>query len=104
MTTIAVIGDITPDQARPVIEKWFGAWRRPEAKPNVTLPGVHVNQPSAVNVPDFTQVQDSVELAQQLGSIASIPINTPCNSAITCWAAEVDSSGRVRASGAWAGA
>ncbi len=38
MTTIAVIGDITLEEARPVIEKWFGAWKRPEAKPNVILP------------------------------------------------------------------
>ena len=67
MTTIAVIGDITPEEARPVFEKWFGAWKSAGPKPTVTLPAVPANQPAAVNVPDPTQVQDSVELAQEIG-------------------------------------
>ncbi len=66
MTTIAVIGDITPEEARAVIEKWFGAWKVAGPKPVVTLPAVPANQPSAANVPDPEQVQDSVELALQL--------------------------------------
>jgi zinc protease len=66
MTTIAVIGDITPEEARPVIEKWFGAWKAVGAKPEVKLPPVPVNKPSAVNVPDPTAVQDSVELAHEV--------------------------------------
>ena len=67
MTTIAVIGDITPEEARPVIEKWFGAWKGEGAKPTVTLPAVPGNKPAAANVPDPTQVQDSVELAEEVG-------------------------------------
>ncbi|HUJ45110.1 MAG TPA: pitrilysin family protein, partial [Opitutaceae bacterium] len=67
MTTIAVIGDITLAEARPVIEKWFGGWKSAGTKPDVILPPVPVNPPSAVNVPDSTQVQDSVELAQEVG-------------------------------------
>ncbi len=67
MTTIAVIGDITPEEARPVIEKWFGAWKNVGPKPTVTLPAVPVNKASAVNVPDPTEIQDTVELAQELG-------------------------------------
>lgn len=66
MTTIAVIGDITPAEARPVIEKWFGGWKATGAKPDVILPPVPVNKPSSVDVPDAEQVQDSVELAQQV--------------------------------------
>jgi zinc protease len=66
MTTIAVIGDITPEEARPVFEKWFGAWKSEGPKPAVTLPAVPVNQPAAANVPDPTQVQDSVELAHEV--------------------------------------
>jgi len=67
MTTIAVIGDITPEEARPVFEKFFGGWKNDGGKPAVTLPPVPGNQPSAVNVPDPTRMQDSVELALQLG-------------------------------------
>ena len=67
MTTIAVIGDITMDEARPVIEKWFGAWKDTGPKPKVVLPPVPVNPSSAVNVPDPTAVQTSVELAHELG-------------------------------------
>jgi zinc protease len=67
MTTIAVIGDITPEEARPVIEKWFGGWKSAGTKPVVTLPAVPANRPAAVNVPDPTQVQDSVELAVEVG-------------------------------------
>jgi zinc protease len=66
MTTIVVIGDITPEEAQPVFEKWFGGWKTAGAKPAVTLPAVPANQPAAVNVPDATQVQDSVNLAQEL--------------------------------------
>ncbi len=69
MTTIAVIGDITLEEARPVIEKWFGAWKTTSAgaKPSVTLPPVPLNPPAVVNVPDPAQVQDTVELAQEVG-------------------------------------
>ena len=67
MTTIAVIGDVTPEEARPVFEKWFGGWKNGGAKPVVILPAVPANQPAAVNVPDSSQVQDSVELALQVG-------------------------------------
>jgi zinc protease len=66
MATIAVIGDVTPDEARTVFEKWFGEWKGTSARPEVTLPKVPANPSAAVNVPDATQVQDSVQLSQQL--------------------------------------
>jgi zinc protease len=66
MTTIAVIGDITMEEARPVIEKWFGGWKSAGAKPGVTLPAVPLNPPAVMNVPDSAQVQDSVELAEEV--------------------------------------
>jgi zinc protease len=66
LTTIVVIGDITMDEARPVIEKYFGAWQVTGPKPDVVLPPVPGNKPSAVDVPDPSRVQDMVDLAQEL--------------------------------------
>src|ERR1700731_4360617 len=72
MTTITVIGDIPPEEAKPVFEKWFGGWKSAGAKPGVILPAVPANQPASVNVPDATQVQDSVELAQETRATDSV--------------------------------
>jgi zinc protease len=66
LTTIVVIGDVTPAEARTVIEKWFGNWKATGEKPKTTLPPVPLNKPSAVNVADRQAVQDSVTLAEQL--------------------------------------
>lgn len=66
LTTIVVIGDITPDEARSVIEKYFGTWNASGSKPDVVLPPVPANKASAVNVPDPSQVQDTVNLSEEL--------------------------------------
>ncbi len=66
LTTIVVIGDVTSEEAKAVIEKWFGDWKASGPKPNTTLPPVPLNKPSAVNVADRQAVQDSVTLAEQL--------------------------------------
>jgi len=66
LTTIVVIGDVSAEEAKAVIEKWFGDWKSTGPKPEIILPQVPVNKPSVVNVPDPQQVQDSVILAEQL--------------------------------------
>jgi len=66
LTTIVVIGDVTPDEARTEIEKWFGAWKADGPKPQVDLPPVPPNTASATNVPDPSRIQDLVELSQEL--------------------------------------
>jgi zinc protease len=66
LTTIVVIGDTTPEEAKAVITKWFGGWKADGPKPETTLPAIPVNKASAANVPDPQAVQDSVILAQQL--------------------------------------
>jgi zinc protease len=66
LTTIVVIGDVTADEAKATIEKWFGDWKAVGSKPDTDLPPVPVNQASAANVPDPEAVQDEVTLEQQL--------------------------------------
>ena len=66
LTTIVVIGDVTPGEARTVVEKWFGPWSASGTKPDVDLPAVPPNGPSAASVQDTTQVQDSVTLSQMI--------------------------------------
>lgn len=64
LTTIVVIGDVTPDEARKVIEKSFGTWKAAGPKPEVDLPRVPLNKSTAANVPDPGELQDSVNLSQ----------------------------------------
>ena len=66
LTTIVVIGDVSPEEAKAVITKWFGDWKADGPKPETTLAAIPVNKASAANVPDPQAVQDSVVLAQQL--------------------------------------
>jgi zinc protease len=67
LTTIVVIGDVTPEDASAVIAKWFADWKAEGPKPETKLPPVPVNKASAANVADPEAVQDSVELVQELG-------------------------------------
>ncbi len=66
LTTIVVVGDVSPDEARTVIEKWFGGWQAVGPTPNTTLPGVPLNKASSVHIPDSGATQDSVIIAEQL--------------------------------------
>jgi zinc protease len=66
LTTIVVIGDVSAEDAKSVVEKWFGGWRASGAKPATTLAQVAPNKPSSVSVADPQAVQDSVFLAEQL--------------------------------------
>ena len=73
LTVMVVIGDVTPDQARAVIEKYFGSWKAVGPKPETDLPPVPANKPSGASVPDASRVQDAVMLAQTLGLTRSNP-------------------------------
>jgi zinc protease len=64
LTTIVVIGKIAPDEAKSVIEKYFGAWSAAGQKPDTLWPAVPLNKPSTTQVPDTSRVQDEVELTE----------------------------------------
>ncbi len=70
---IVVIGQVTPEQARQVIERYFGQWTASGPKPNTLLPPVPPNTPGSVAVPDASRVQDEVNLAETLGLTRSNP-------------------------------
>jgi zinc protease len=69
MTTIVIIGDITPDDAHKVAEAAFGSWKAAGPKPDTHYPAVPDNKASEFNTPDSSAVQDSVTLAE------TIPMN-----------------------------
>ena len=74
MTTIVVIGRVTPEAARSVVEKYFGPWKAPEGpRPETLLPPVPLNGPSGKRVPNAHRIQDRVTLAQTLGLNRSHP-------------------------------
>ena len=64
LTTIVIIGKVTPEHARAVIEKYFSRWQASGAKPETDLPPVPRNKASATVVPDHSRVQDEVSLGQ----------------------------------------
>ncbi len=65
MTTVVVIGDITPDQARKVVEATFGGWTAAGPKPVADYPAVPLNTAaSQFNTPDKTSVQDQVTMSE----------------------------------------
>jgi zinc protease len=73
LTTIVVIGKVTPEAARATIEKHFGAWSAAGPKPETTLPPVPPSAPTATAVPDASRVQDRVTLSETVGLTRADP-------------------------------
>ena len=67
LTTIVIVGQVTPERARAVVENCFSSWRAKGKKPRTDLPPVALNRPSVSLVPDSSRVQDQVTLAQTVG-------------------------------------
>ncbi len=66
LTTIVVIGKITPAEARGIIEKDFGGWSAVGPKPDTDLPAVPTNRSAALVVPDQSKIQDAVAIAENV--------------------------------------
>jgi zinc protease len=73
LTTIVVIGDVTPDHARALVEKYFGDWTGEGPLPVTDLPQAPPNKPTIVSVPDTSRVQDIAVLGQTLAMTRSDP-------------------------------
>ena len=73
LTTIVVIGKVTPERAKAVVERNFSAWRAKGPMPETELPPVPQNKPSISSVIDESRVQDQVTLAQTMGITRSHP-------------------------------
>lgn len=73
LTTIVVVGDTTPEEALKVVTAAFGSWTDTGLRPNIDLPPLGPNPPSAVRVPDPGSTQDAVTLATTL----AVPVDSP---------------------------
>ena len=73
LTTIVIIGDVTPEQAQASVAKWFGGWSAAGPAPATDFPSVPDNAASAVDVPNASRVQDSVTLAETVDVSRSDP-------------------------------
>jgi zinc protease len=73
LTTIVVIGRVTPEKARATIEKYFGTWTTTGPRPDTDLPAVPANAPATIAVPDGSRVQDVVMLAQSIALTRNNP-------------------------------
>ncbi len=73
LTTIVIVGDVTPAEARRVVDETFGAWTAKGPKPVVDLPAIGPSKASAAHVPDSSNVQDTVALVETV----DLPVTNP---------------------------
>jgi zinc protease len=66
LTTLVVIGNVTPQQAEEAVTRAFGPWANSGPIPPVLFPSAPTNPPAVTAVPDASRVQDRVVLAQTL--------------------------------------
>jgi len=66
LTTMVVVGNVTVETAKAAVLKYFASWEARGPIPDVLLPPVPDNKPTAVAVPNDTRVQDRVILAETL--------------------------------------
>ena len=66
LTTIVIIGKVTPEHAAEVAMKYFGSWKAAGPTPDTLFPPALSNTPGMLNVPDASRVQDKVMLAHTL--------------------------------------
>jgi zinc protease len=86
LATIVVIGDVTPAQARAVVEKWFGGWQAHGPVPNLYPSAAPNNAAASFTVPATGRVQDTVILSQTLAlkrEDPDVPVLRVANAALS---------------------
>jgi len=73
LTTIVIVGDVSPDQARRVVEQDFGAWTAKGPTPKIDLPPIGPSRSTDAHVPDSSNLQDTVALAESI----TLPVTNP---------------------------
>jgi len=73
LTTLVIIGKVTPQAAAAEVERCFGGWRAAGPAPATDLPAAPPNRAQVVTVPNASRVQDRVTLAQTLALTRSDP-------------------------------
>ena len=73
LTTIVVVGDVTPDEARRVVTETFDGWQAEGKPPAIDLPLLPPSKPSSARVADDSSLQDSVSLLETM----SVPVDSP---------------------------
>lgn len=66
MTTIVIVGNIEPAQAKKIMEQYFGDWHAKGEQPTTELPAVPLNKAHQFNTPKSTSVQDQVTMSQMI--------------------------------------
>ncbi len=66
LTTIVVIGDVTPDAARAAVDKYFGDWKALGPKPDLYPPKVPPNTAHTATIPATGRIQSEVNLSETL--------------------------------------
>jgi zinc protease len=72
-TVLVVIGNISEEEAKRVVQIHFGHWEATGPKPETDLPPVPLSKASQKVVPDASGVQDEVSLVETLGLTRSHP-------------------------------
>ncbi|MDE2295714.1 MAG: insulinase family protein [Gammaproteobacteria bacterium] len=66
LTTIVIVGDVRPDEAKQVVESTFGGWTASGPKPRVDYGPVPPNRPGRLVVPDRSASQDEVRMSEMI--------------------------------------
>jgi zinc protease len=73
LTTIVVVGNVTPDQAKATVERYFGQWKAEGPKPDV------ISKPVATNPAGYTVVENSYASQDQvlMGQMLELNMHNP---------------------------